>query len=93
MKHTRMFGILILLIGLALSVVGCVVSEKTSENEETLTPMPVVVTRMAALYVGPLTMVDGCLRIGEGKAGNLVVWPPDFEVLIGELLAAEADGP
>ena len=83
MKHTRVFGILALLIGLALSVVGCAASEKTPENEATLTPMPrVVVTRMAALYVGPLTMVNGCLRIGEGEADNLVVWPPDFEVSI-----------
>jgi heat shock protein HslJ len=78
-----MFGILILLIGFALSVVGCTVLEKTPENEAMLTPMPrVVVTRMAALYVGPLTMVDGCLRLGKGEAGNLVVWPPDFEVSI-----------
>ena len=83
MKHTRMLGILVLLIGLGLSVVGCAVSEKTPENEVTLTPRPrVVVTRMAALYVGPLTMVDGCLRIGDSLAGNLVVWPPDFEVSI-----------
>jgi heat shock protein HslJ len=48
-----------------------------------LTPMSrVVVTRMTALYVGPLTLVDGCLRLGDGEAGNLVVWPPDFEVSI-----------
>jgi heat shock protein HslJ len=83
MKHIRMLGILILLIGLALSVVGCAVSEKSSENEAMPTPMPgVVVTRMTALYVGPLTMVDGCLRLGDSEAGNLVVWPPDFEVSI-----------
>ena len=83
MKHERMFGILVLLIGFALSVVGCTALEKTPENEAMLTPMPgVVVTRMVALYVGPLTMVDGCLRLGEGEAGNLVVWPPDFEVSI-----------
>jgi heat shock protein HslJ len=37
---------------------------------------------MAALHVGPLTMVDGCLRVGGSEAGNLVVWPPDFEVSI-----------
>jgi heat shock protein HslJ len=37
---------------------------------------------MAALYVGPLTMVDGCLRTGDSAADNLVVWPPDFEATI-----------
>jgi len=37
---------------------------------------------MAALCIGPLTMVDGCLRIGDSEASNLVVWPPDFEVSI-----------
>jgi heat shock protein HslJ len=37
---------------------------------------------MTALTVGPLTMVDGCLRTGDAEAGNLVVWPPDFEVSI-----------
>ncbi len=83
MKHMRILGLLVLLIGFTLSVVGCAVSEKTPENKATLTPMPrVVVTRMTALYIGPLTMVDGCLRLGEGEAGNLVVWPPDFEVSI-----------
>jgi heat shock protein HslJ len=82
MKHARTLGI-ILLIGFALSVAGCVVSERAPENDAMLTPMPrVVVTRMTALYVGPLTMVDGCLRLGKGEAGNLVVWPPDFEVSI-----------
>jgi heat shock protein HslJ len=82
MKHIRILG-LVLLIGFTLSVVGCAVSERTPENKATLTPMPrVVATRMAALYIGPLTIVDGCLRIGDSKAGNLVVWPPDFEVSI-----------
>jgi hypothetical protein len=82
MKHIRILG-LVLLIGFTLSVVGCAVSERTPENKATLTPMPrVVTTRMAALYIGPLTMVDGCLRIGDSEAGNLVVWPPDFEVSI-----------
>jgi heat shock protein HslJ len=37
---------------------------------------------MTALYVGPLTMVDGCLRTGDSEADNLVVWPPDFEVTV-----------
>jgi heat shock protein HslJ len=83
MKHMTILGLLVLLIGFTLSVVGCAVSEKTPENRATLTPMPrVVVTRMAALYIGPLTMVDGCLRIGDSEAGNLVVWPPDFEVSV-----------
>ena len=82
MKHIRTLG-LVLLMEFTLSVVGCAVSEITPENEATLTPMPrVVTTRMAALYIGPLTMVDGCLRIGDSEAGNLVVWPPDFEVSI-----------
>jgi heat shock protein HslJ len=80
MKHIRTLG-LVLLMEFTLSVVGCAVSEITPENEATLTPMPrVVTTRMAALYIGPLTMVDGCLRIGDGGASNLVVWPPDFEI-------------
>ena len=83
MKHIRALGYLVLLIGSTLSVVGCAAEEQTPENRATLTPMArVVVTRMAALYVGPLTMVDGCLRTGDTEAGNLVVWPPDFEVSI-----------
>ena len=82
MKHIRTLG-LVLLMEFTLSVVGCAVSEITPENEATLAPMPrVVTTRMAALYIGPLTMVDGCLRIGDSEAGNLVVWPPDFAVSI-----------
>jgi len=79
----RTLGLLVLLIGFALPAVGCAVSEKTPENEATPTPMAVVVTRMAALCIGPLTMVDGCLRISDSEASNLVVWPPDFEVSIG----------
>lgn len=84
MKHMRTLRLLVLLMGFALSVVGCAVSEKTPENDEP-TPMPapmVVVTRMTALRIEPLTMVDGCLRIGDSEASNLVVWPPDFEVSI-----------
>lgn len=46
-------------------------------------PAPMVVTtRMTALCIGPLTMVDGCLRTGDSEASNLVVWPPDFEVSV-----------
>ncbi len=83
MKHMRTLGLLVLLIGFTLSSVGCAVSEKTPENEPTPTPMPMVaVTRMTALRIGSLTMVDGCLRIGDSEASNLVVWPPDFEVSI-----------
>ena len=83
MKHTRTLGLLVLLMGFTLSVVGCAASEKTPENEPTPMPMPmVVVTRMAALRIEPLTMVDGCLRVGDDEASNLVVWPPDFEVSI-----------
>ena len=83
MKHMRMPGLLVLLIGFTLSAVGCAVPEKTPENKATLTPAPrVETTRMTALCIGPLTMVDGCLRIGDSEAGNLVVWPPDFEVSI-----------
>jgi heat shock protein HslJ len=37
---------------------------------------------MTALYVGPLTLVDGCLRTGDSEADNLVVWPPDFEASV-----------
>lgn len=81
MKHLRTLGLLVLLIGFTLSSVGCAVSEKTPESEPTPTPM-VVVTRMTALCIGSLTMVDGCLRIGDSEASNLVVWPPDFEVSI-----------
>jgi len=84
MKH-KTFGLLVLLMGFTLSVVGCAVSEKTPEPENEPTPMPapkVVVTRMVALRIEPLTMVDGCLRIGDDEASNLVVWPPDFEVSI-----------
>jgi len=81
MKHVsmrmRILGLLALLIGFALSAVGCAVSEKTPENGPR-----VVATRMTALCIGPLTMVDGCLRIGDSEASNLVVWPPDFEVSI-----------
>jgi heat shock protein HslJ len=80
-KRIGILGLLVLLIGLALSVVGCAAPAQTPRNEPTPGPS-VVVTRMMALYVGPLTMVDGCLRTGEGEAGNLVVWPPDFEATI-----------
>ena len=80
MKHLRTLG---LLMGFTLSIVGCAASEKTPENEPTPMPTPmVVVTRMAALHIGPLTMVDGCLRTGDDADSNLVVWPPDFEVSI-----------
>jgi heat shock protein HslJ len=83
MKHIRILRLLVLLIGFTLSVVGCAAPDRTPENKATLTPMPrVVATRMAALYVGPLTLVDGCLRLGDSEAGNLVVWPPDFEASI-----------
>jgi heat shock protein HslJ len=40
----------------------------------------VVVTRMTALRIGSLTLVDGCLRLSDGEASHVVVWPPDFEV-------------
>ena len=83
MKHIRTLGLLVLLMGFALSVVGCAASEKTPENEPTPMPAPmVVITRMTALCIGPLTMVDGCLRTGDSEASNLVVWPPDFEVSV-----------
>ncbi len=83
MKHLRTLGLLVLLMGFTLSVVGCAASEKAPENEPTPMPTPmVVVTRMTALHIGPLTMSDGCLRTGDGEASNLVVWPPDFEVSI-----------
>jgi hypothetical protein len=83
MKHMRMSRLLVLLIGFTLSAVGCAVIEKTPENKATLTPAPrMVVTRMTALHIKPLTMVDDCLRIGDSEADNLVVWPPDFEVSI-----------
>jgi heat shock protein HslJ len=83
MKHMGTLGLLVLLMGFTLSAVGCAASEKTPENGPTPTPMPmVVVTRMTALCIGPLTMSDGCLRIGDSEASNLVVWPPDFEVSI-----------
>jgi heat shock protein HslJ len=39
-----------------------------------------VVTRMTDLRIGRLTMVDGCLRMGQGEVSHVVVWPPDFEV-------------
>jgi len=83
MKHMRTLGLLVLLMGFTLSAVGCAASEKTPENEPTPMPTPmVVVTRMTALCIGPLTMVDGCLRTGDSEASNLVVWPPDFEVSV-----------
>ena len=91
-EHIGILGPLILLIGFALSVVGCAVSEKSPGNEQTTVP-EVVVTRMMALYVGPLTMVDGCLRLGEGEDGNLVVWPPDFEATIeNDIIRVRYDG-
>jgi heat shock protein HslJ len=68
---------LILLTVFALSAHGCAVSRQTLVRE--LGP-EVVVTRMTALRIAPLTMVDGCLRIGDGEASHVVVWPPDFEV-------------
>lgn len=43
-------------------------------------PTPVA-TRMTGLRLGPLTTIDGYLRIGEGEASRLVVWPPDFEII------------
>ena len=83
MRHMRMLGLLVLLIGFTLSAVGCAVSEERPENGPTPTPMPMVVTtRMAALFIGPLTMSDGCLRVADSEASNLVVWPPDFEVSV-----------
>ena len=83
MKHMRTLGLLVLLMGFTLSAVGCAASEKTPDNEPTPMPAPmVVVTRMTALCIGPLTMSDGCLRIADSEASNLVVWPPDFEVSV-----------
>jgi heat shock protein HslJ len=64
-----------LLIALTLSALGCMVSQQPLGGR----PTPIA-TRMTGLRMGPLTMVDGCLRIGEGKARHVVVWPPDFEV-------------
>jgi len=79
MRHTRNLALLVLLIGFTLSAAGCAVLEKTPTDE----PTPrVVVTRMTALYIGPLTIVDGCLRLGDGEDDDLVVWPPDFDVSI-----------
>ncbi len=66
---------LMLLIALTLSALGCMVSQQPLGGR----PTPIA-TRMTALRMGPLTMVDGCLRIGEGEASHVVVWPPDFEV-------------
>jgi heat shock protein HslJ len=80
-KRIGILGLLILLMGLALSVVGCAAPAQTPGNEPTPGPS-VVVTRMMALYVGPLTMVDGCLRLGCCETDELVVWPPDFEATI-----------
>jgi hypothetical protein len=79
MRHVRGLGLLAILVGYTLSAVGCAAPEKSPGDE----PAPkVVVTRMAALRVEPLTMVDGCLRVGDGEASNLIVWPPDFEVSV-----------
>jgi len=79
MRHVRGLGLLAILVGYTLSAVGCAAPEKSPGDE----PAPkVVVTRMAALRVQPLTMVDGCLRVGDGEASKLIVWPPDFEVSV-----------
>jgi hypothetical protein len=78
-KRVITLGLPVLFIGFTLSAAGCAASERTPGSEGTLAPM-VVTTRMAALCVGPLTLVDGCLRIVDGEVSNLVVWPPDFEV-------------
>jgi heat shock protein HslJ len=84
MRHIGKLGSLVLLIGLTLSAVGCAVSEKTPENGPTPTPVPMVgPTRMAALFIGTLTMSDGCLHVSDSYDSNLVVWPPDFQVSIG----------
>jgi heat shock protein HslJ len=80
-KPLRMLGLLVLLIEIALSIVGYAVLEKSPGTEQTPI-VEVVVTRMMALYVGPLTMVDGCLRLGCCETDELVVWPPDFEATI-----------
>jgi hypothetical protein len=77
MKQTKLRKSLILLIVLTLPSTGCLVSEQTWGGK----PTPrVIATRMTDLRLGPLTMADGCLRIGDGGASRVVVWPPDFEV-------------
>ncbi|MGD2177556.1 MAG: META domain-containing protein [Anaerolineae bacterium] len=73
----RNLALIMLLIRLTLSGLGCTVSDETREDA----PTPVV-TRMAALFVGTLVMSDGCLHVSDGHDTNLVVWPPDFEVSI-----------
>ncbi len=45
-------------------------------------PTPAVVsTRLTALLVGELAVVDGCVRMkaADGHASYLLVWPPDFD--------------
>ena len=46
-------------------------------------------TRLTALLVGELVMVDGCLRVkaDDADTGYLIAWPPDFDVsLMGDTI-------
>jgi hypothetical protein len=75
------------MVGLFLGVTAC--GPTTMPTSHPLSPVPqdssatpeVVSTRLTALLIGELVLVDNCLRIKApySTTSHLLVWPPDFE--------------
>lgn len=63
-----------------LATAACGATLPTLTGQASPTPA-VVSTRLTALLVGELVVIDNCVRVkpAEGETSYLLVWPPDFD--------------